>query len=207
MALKRLTIDGYGQLEINSFVAPRAGKIEAQCKLSKDDFGKEATVPVAEVGMLLAVDVATRTLRLPTEAMVADFPVAINYSTEHMYDNRADGLKNFYQTTEDYLPRMGYLTVGDKFHTNTIAYDDTEYEDDEALKEAITDALTGESEGKVYGGISDIGAIKLSATKPTAGPVFLVVESATMPDGQFAVKLHCISESSSAKSSIDNSNE
>ena len=188
MALKRLTIDGYGQLEINSFVAPRAGKIEAQCKLSKEDFGKEAEVPVAEVGMLLAVDVATRTLRLPTEEMVADFPVAINYSTEHMYDDRANGLKNFYQTTEDYLPRMGYLTVGDKFHTNTIAYDDTEYTDDETLKEAL------KGEGKVYGGISDIGAIKLTATKPEAGPVFLVVESATMPDGQFAVKLHCIKE-------------
>ena len=40
----------------------------------------------------------------------------------------------------------------------------------------------------LYGGISEAGAIKLSATAPTVGPVLLAVEKTTMPDGQFAIK-------------------
>ena len=122
MALKRLKIDGYGQLEINFFTAPRDGQVEAQCKLNETDF---AEMP-AEVGMLLAVDNINRRVKLPVAE--EPFPIAINYSTEHMYDERKDALKNFHQTLNDFLPRMGYLNVGDKFHTNTICYDDEEFD-------------------------------------------------------------------------------
>ena len=52
MALKRLVIDGYGQLEMNQVAYRRDGRIEAQCALDATDF---KDVP-AENGMLLAVD-------------------------------------------------------------------------------------------------------------------------------------------------------
>ena len=44
----------------------------------------------------------------------------------------------------------------------------------------------------LYGGISASGAIKVSATKPQAGPVLLAVEKTTMPDGQFALKFQVL---------------
>lgn len=186
MALQRLTIDGYGQLEINFFTAPRDGQIEAQCKLNETDF---ADMP-AEVGMLLAVDNINRRVKLPVAG--EPYPIAINYSTEHMYDERNDALKNFRQTLNDFLPRMGYLNVGDKFHTNTVCYDTDEFADDEALKAALKkDARLATP---IFGGISEIGAIKLSATQPTEGPVFMVIEDATMPDGQYGVKIWCVKE-------------
>ena len=52
MALKRLVIDGFGQLDLNNVFFRRSGSIEAQCFLDETDF---ADVP-AENGMLLAVD-------------------------------------------------------------------------------------------------------------------------------------------------------
>ena len=38
MAIQRLTIDGYGQLEINNAAFRRDGRIEAQCSLDATDF-------------------------------------------------------------------------------------------------------------------------------------------------------------------------
>ena len=45
----------------------------------------------------------------------------------------------------------------------------------------------------MYGGISDNGAIAVSATAPQAGPVLKAVEKTTMPDGQFAIKFQVLS--------------
>lgn len=61
MSLKRLVIDGYGQLELNNVAFRRDGRIEAQCKLDETDF---KSVP-AENGMLLAVDNVKRVIRFP----------------------------------------------------------------------------------------------------------------------------------------------
>ena len=44
----------------------------------------------------------------------------------------------------------------------------------------------------MYAGVSEIGAMKLTKTEPTFGPVLKVVEKTTMPDGQFAVKVQVI---------------
>ena len=52
MAIKRLTIDGFGQVELNNVAFRRDGRIEAQCAPDTTDF---ATAKV-ENGMLLAVD-------------------------------------------------------------------------------------------------------------------------------------------------------
>lgn len=185
MALKRFTIDGYGQLELNNVAFRRDGRIEAQCALDATDF---ADVP-AENGMLLAVDNINRVVKFATDASL---PIALNYTTEHMYDERTPGLKNFKLDIADgFYPRLGYLAVGDKFTTNCISYDSTSdatFTGDEAFKTALDNIATT----KLYGGIAEDGSIKVSATKPTAGPVLLVVAKTTMPDGQLGIKFQVL---------------
>lgn len=183
MSLKRLIIDGFGQLELNQVAFRRDGRIEAQCALS-EDFEE---VP-AENGMLLAVDNVNRVVKYPVAGEV--FPIALNYTTEHMYDERTTGLKNFSLSQNSFYPRLGYLSVGDKFTTNCLCFDDDDLEDDAAVKEAYE-----EGEGLLYGGISEIGAIKVSTSKPTEGPVLLAVKgtgAGSMPDGQFAIKFQVV---------------
>ena len=108
MATKRLVIDGFGQVELNNVAFRRDGRIVAQCAPDTTDF---AAIPV-ENGMILAVDETARTVKLPTNASL---PLALVYSTEHIYDERTPGLKNFrLNGTNDFLPRLGYLDVGDK---------------------------------------------------------------------------------------------
>lgn len=181
MALKRLVIDGFGQLELNQVAFPRDGRIEAQCALDDTDF---ADVP-AENGMLLAVDRVNRKIKFATDDSM---PVAINYTTEHMYDERHKSLKDFKLEIGSFYPRMGFLSVGELFTTNCICFDDSEFADNEAVEEAAGKL----KKTALYGGISDNGAIKLSATKPTVGPVLKAVEKTTMPDGQFALKFQVL---------------
>lgn len=183
MALKRLVIDGFGQLELNQVAFPRDGRVEAQCALDDTDF---ASVP-AENGMLLAVDRVNRKVKFATDGSM---PIALNYTTEHMYDERNNALKDFKLEIGSFLPRLGYLSVGELFTTNCISMDDGEFADKDALAAATT--ATALATKPVYGGISANGAIKVSATKPTAGPVLLVVEQTTMPDGQFAIKFQVL---------------
>ena len=182
MALKRLGIDGFGQLELNQVAFRRDGRIEAQCALG-DDF---AEVP-CENGMLLAVDNINRIVKFPVEGEI--FPIALNYSAEHLYDERALSLKNFKLEQNSFDPRLGYLSVQDKFTSNCLCYDDEEFENDEALKKAYTD------KEMLYGGISEMGAIKVSKEMPTEGPVLLAVYgtgAGSMPDGQFAIKFQAV---------------
>lgn len=181
MALKRLVIDGFGQLELNQVAFPRDGRIEAQCGLDDTDF---AEVP-AENGMLLAVDRVNRKIKIATDDSM---PVGINYTTEHMYDERHKSLKDFKLEIGSFYPRIGFLSVGELFTTNCICFDDSEFADNEAVEEAAGKL----KQTALYGGISDNGAIKLSATKPTVGPVLKAVEKTTMPDGQFALKFQVL---------------
>lgn len=188
MAATRLKIDGYGQLELNNVAFRRDGRIEAQCKLDATDF-EEA---VAENGMLLAVDQVNRVVKFPTENSTL---IALNYTAEHMYDERSTGLKNFSLKRGTFLPRLGFLDIQDKFTTNTVSYDsavDANWADDEAFKAALKDKAAL-AETPVYGGQSADGTILVSATKPTVGPVLQVVEGTTMPDGQFGIKFQVIS--------------
>ena len=184
MAIKRMVIDGFGQVELNQVAFRRDGRIEAQCALDPVDFEKVS----AENGMLLAVDNVSRTVKFPVAD--SDLPIALNYSTEHLYDDRHQALKDFKLDIADgFYPRLGFLAVGDKFTTNCIAFDDAEFADEDALAEAY-------AEGEVlYGGVSESGAILVSGTKPTYGPVLKAVKGTgvgSMPDGQFAVKFQVI---------------
>lgn len=185
MALKRLVIDGFGQLELNNVAFRRDGRIEAQCTLDSTDF---ASVP-AENGMLLAVDNVKRVVKFADDASL---PIALNYTTEHMYDERTPGLKNFKLEPGTFLPRLGYLSVGDKFTTNCVSYDsekDSTWTSDAEFKKALAKEKLATP---VYGGISADGSIAVSATKPSAGPVLLVVAATTMPDGQFGIKFQAL---------------
>lgn len=186
MALKRFVCDGFGQLELNQVAFRRDGRIEAQCALGADF----ENVP-AENGMLLAVDNVNRIVKYPVSS--EKFPIALNYTTEHMYDERASALKDFSLPKKSFLPRLGYLAVGDKFTTNCLCYDNSEFTNEEALMAAYKAETLKTT--PLYGGISEIGAIKVSKTAPTKGPVLMAVlgtGAGSMPDGQFGIKFQVV---------------
>ena len=181
MALKRLVIDGFSQIELNNVAWRRDGRIEAQCALDAEDF---ASVP-AENGMLLAVDAANRVVKFYNAD--EDLPLAINYSSEHLYDEREIAYKHFSLRPGQLYPRMGYPAIGDKFTTNCFCYDDEEFANEDALFEALEAC----NKAPVYAGASEIGAWKLSAEKPE-GVVAKVVKSYTMPSGVYGAKLQIL---------------
>ena len=164
---------GYGQIELNQCAFRRDGRIEAQCKIEGADY--------VENGMILAIDNTKREVRYPA---AGDYMFGLNYTSEHMYDERLVGGLKYYKTDKDsFLPRLGYLAVGDKFTTNTVIYDDAAN---------ITTMVYG------YVKAGDNGYIRLSATDPTENaiadaPLLRVIDAkATMPNGAPAVKFQCI---------------
>ena len=163
---------GYGQIELNQCAFRRDGRIEAQCKIEGADY--------VENGMILAIDNTKHEVRYPA---AGDYMFGLNYTSEHMYDERLVGGLKYYKTDKDsFLPRLGYLAVGDKFTTNTVIYDDAAN---------ITTMVYG------YVKAGDNGYIRLSATKPedaiAGAPLLRVIDAkATMPNGAPAVKFQCI---------------
>ena len=163
---------GYGQIELNQCAFRRDGRIEAQCKIEGADY--------VENGMILAIDNTKREVRYPA---AGDYMFGLTYTSEHMYDERLVGGLKYYKTDKDsFLPRLGYLAVGDKFTTNTVIYDSTL---------TITNAVYG------YVKAGDKSYIRLSATKPSdaidGAPLLRVIDAkATMPNGAPAIKFQCI---------------
>lgn len=187
----KLAKNGYGQVELNQVAFRRDGRVEAQCKLDATEFpaGSTAIGSVAENGMLFAIDQVNRTLAKATGTLAAAEVIGFHYSAEKLYDERKPQLRNFYVAGgEDFLPRLGYLAVGDKFHTNTVCYDTDTYKDVAAIKAALAGGT------KVYAGIAtdDTGYWELVASAPAAGPVARLVEVGTMPDGQVGLKFQII---------------
>lgn len=163
---------GYGQIELNQCAFRRDGRIEAQCKIKDADY--------VENGMILAIDNTKHEVRYPADG---DYMFGLNYTSEHMYDERLVGGLKYYKTDKDsFLPRLGYLAVGDKFTTNTVIYDAAD----------ITTMVYG------YVKAGDNGYVRLSATDPTndaiaGAPLLRVIDAkATMPNGAPAVKFQCI---------------
>lgn len=183
MAIKRLELDGYGQVELNNVAFRRDGRIEAQCFAG--DYFVDGKLPV-ENGMLLAIDSVNKVINPVGENN--EFPVALVYSAEHLYDERATGLKHFKLNAEgDFLPRLGYLARGDKWHSNCIAYDDGEFANEDALIEALENV----KETPLYGGTCENGAVLISATAPE-GVKLEVVKKSTMPNGQLGVQFRVL---------------
>ena len=189
MALEKITKDGYGQLELNLVAFPRTGRVVAQYKAGTTFTAEEVTGDdrYLENGMLLKVDGANRCVDKAKPA--AGDVYALNYSTEHMYDERQYALKTFrLNSTNDFYPRLGYLEAGDKFTTNCLCFDTTDYTDETALMNALKNYKTT----PVYAGACEIGYIQLTKAIPANGPALRVIEVYTMPDGQFGVKLEAI---------------
>ena len=176
MALQRYEIEGYGQLELNAVAFRRSGRIEAQCKIAEG-------IEYVENGMLLAVDNVERVVKYAEDNSL---PIALNYTTEHMYDERAKGLKHFRLNAGEHLPRMGYQGAGDKYTTNCLAYDTDEFADDEALENAVKNVKSE----RLYAKACANGAHQI--TKEADGALCLVLAATTMPDGQFAVKFQAL---------------
>lgn len=169
----------YGQLELNKFAAPFTGRIEAQLPL--DDTKFSATAP-AQNGMILKVDYVAGKLTAAAPAAATDL-YALNYTSEHIYDERTPGLKNFCTIPgEGMRCRVGFLEGGDKFTTNAVAYDTATWTNFDAVKSSA-------AAGAVYAGAGADGYIELvGATAPTLGPVLVIEKCTTMPDGQDAIK-------------------
>lgn len=130
----------YGQIEENQTWFNRAGMVEAQCALDPECFSDVQVAPltvyaaaagqtpatkiVAQNGAFLQIDKANYTATIPTEAgLNAGMPVGINYSTEKLYDDFHKARRNFYLTTQDWLPRIGYVEKGMRITTNTVQWD------------------------------------------------------------------------------------
>lgn len=181
MSVTRMTIDGYGQVELNNCAFRRDGRIEAQCAPDTTDFASAKV----ENGMLLSVDKVANKVSFPTDSTL---PVALNYSAEHLYYPEKMGLKDFaLNGTNDFLPRLGYLAVGDIYTTNCVSYDsavDTTW----TTESAFISALASYATTPLYGGVAEDGSHCISATAPTVGPKLRVVEYTTMPDGTPGVK-------------------
>lgn len=180
----------FAVLELNNVAFRRDGRVEAQCALS-DDFADATGKTKAENGMILAVDKATNTIKLPTAD--SDLPLALHYSTEHMYDEREESLSKFYLVKGMVYPRLGYLSVGDLFTTNAIAFDSDEFADEDRLfTEANTKVLYGKP---CTAGAGEIGAGKIlvTETKPEDGSLVLkVVKNYTVPNGKKGFKFQVI---------------
>ena len=154
-----------------------------------DNYNMTWNVVPAENGMLLAVDNVKRVVRFADADEV--YPIALNYTTEHMYDDRHQALKNFkLDIIDGFYPRLGFLDIGDKYTTNCIAFDDGEFADEDAV-EAAAEAC---GETALYAKPCENGAHLVTATKPEAGVVLKAVQATTMPDGQFAIKFHVVAD-------------
>ena len=165
MALIKLAKKGYGQLELNFAAFRRNGAVEAQCKIADG-------IEYLENGMLLAVDRKNRVVGYPTGA--ENELIALNYTTEHMYDEREKGLKNFKLDKDTFFPRLGYIGTPDKFTTNTVCYEEgTNPADYKYGKACATEGFKG----------------YIELTNEREGAYVEVLNgNATMPDGQKAVK-------------------
>ena len=187
MALQKIKKDGYGQLELNLVAFPRTGRVVAQYKAGSTFTEAEGDNRYLENGMLLKVDGANRCVQKANPAKGDIF--ALNYSTEHMYDERQYALKTYrLNCVDDFYPRLGYLAEGDKYTTNALCYDTDEFADDEALIEALEAYRTE----PIYACACELGDEKITKNIPEFGPVLRVIEVYTMPDGQLGVKLEAI---------------
>ena len=192
--MARMVIDGFGQVELNNVAFRRDGRIEAQCALDTTAFTDQ--VP-CENGMILRVKKAEHKITF-ADASAANQLYALNYTTEHMYDERKPGLKNFSLSGTkgekglDFMPRVGYLAVGDLWTTNCVDFGDyAASSNNEAGRLAAVESALGS--GPVYAAVGTEGAVAFASEAPSVGPVIQVIKRTTMPDGQPAFQLQVLS--------------
>lgn len=194
MAVVTPVIKGYPVLEANVLKARHTGRIWSQYELDETSF----STGLAYNGMILAIDDAAKSVKLPVATTSADEVYALHFSVEAEYEHK--GLNTFAVAREAvqdkpnvsvHYPRMFELSVGDVFHTNCVKLDGTnvtsinEVGDSKSVK-ALISATTPTP---IYGGVDASGYIMLNTSKPTVGPVMQVVAQDTLPNGEWAVKL------------------
>jgi len=188
------TINGYPVLEANVLKARHTGRIWSQYELDETSF----STGLAYNGMILAIDDAAKSVKLPVATTTADEVYALHFSVESEYEHK--GLNTFAVAREAVqgqpnvsvqYPRMFELSVGDVFHTNCVKLDGTHVKSingasDNSSVKALISATTPTA---VYGGVDASGYIMLDTDKPAVGPVLQVVAQDTLPNGDWAVKL------------------
>ena len=192
--MARMVIDGFGQVELNNVAFRRDGRIEAQCALDTAAFTEN--VP-CENGMVLRVKKAEHKITF-ADASAENQLYALNYTTEHMYDERRPGLKNFSLSAQknakgqDFYPRVGYLAAGDLWTTNCVDFGDyaASSNNEEGRMAAVVSALAS---GDVFAAVGTQGAVVLGSAAPSVGPVIQVIKKTTMPDGTDAFQLQVLS--------------
>ena len=194
MAVVTPEINGYPVLEANVLKARHTGRIWSQYELDETSF----STGLAYNGMILAIDDAAKSVKLPVATTTADEVYALHFSVETEYEHK--GLNTFAVAREAVqanpnvsvqYPRMFELSVGDVFHTNCVKLDGTnvtsinEASDNKSVKALISTTTPT----PVYGGVDASGYIMLNTAKPAVGPVLQVVAQDTLPNGDWAVKL------------------
>ena len=150
----------YGQIEPNQVWFNRAGMVEAQCALDPECFSDVQVAPltvsgltatdietktitnkiVAQDGAFLQIDKANYLATIPTKAGKAvGMPVGINYSSEKLYDDFHKARRNFFLTTQDWLPRIGYVEKGMRITTNTVQWDNTKQIQSQSVADVTLD--------------------------------------------------------------------
>ena len=192
MAVVTPTIKGYPVLEANVLKSRITGRIWSQYELDETSF----STGMAYNGMILAIDDAAKSVKLPVATTTADEVYALHFSPEAEYEHK--GLNTFAVAREAvegepnvsvHYPRMFELSVGDVFHTNCVKLDGTHVTAVSGTTATSVASLVSSTTDHVYGGVNTSGYIMLDTTKPTVGPVLEVVAQDTLPNGEWAVKL------------------
>lgn len=190
MGINRLTIEGYGQIELNRVSFPITGRVISDLGLNT----AFNTATPAENGMILVADFVAGEVKLPTGPS-GDGIYALHYSPEKEYDPNLLGLNKFklvannavspFQArAQGYAPRMGILSVGEKFTTNTLCYNTAVFANNAVALAALVNCATT----PVYGVPHLSGAIELVATLGTPDVGLQAIAKTTMPDGDVGVK-------------------
>lgn len=173
MAIKRFACEKYASLEMNYAEYLATGNIVSQIPL-----GENFKDMRCENGMIVNADRSQAAIALADENTVL---YGIVYTAEKEYLPWEPGLKHFSKGMGDY-PRIGVLSKGDTFTTNCLCYDDGEFADEAAIKEAM-DA------GDVFVGVN-AGVMKLTKTAPTTGLMGKAVKFYTVPNGEAGIKVN-----------------
>ena len=194
MAVVTPTINGYPVLEANVLKSRITGRIWSQYELDETDFATGK----AYNGMILAIDDAAKSVKLPVGTTTANEVYALHFSAEAEYEHRGlntfavarEAVQNEPNVSVNY-PRMFELSVGDVFHTNCVKLDGSNVTsiNNASDTKSVKALISATTPTPVYGGINTDGFIMLNTAKPTVGPVLQVVAQDTLPNGDWAVKL------------------
>lgn len=192
MAVVTPEIKGYPVLEANVLKARHTGRIWSQYELDETSF----STGLAYNGMILAIDDANKSVKLPVATTTADEVYALHFSVENEYEYK--GLNTFAVAREAVqsqpnvsvqYPRMFELSVGDVFHTNCVKLDGTHVASINNTSTTTSSLYHMLAAGTaVYGGVDTSGYIMVDTAKPAVGPVLQAVAQDTLPNGEWAVK-------------------